>query len=276
MPLVAPAESKSCRKANPRYAPIACTTLKGIIIDLDGVIENEQGLEEGAIELVQQLVRARVPWVILTNDIRSVCYERVKQLNSWGFAVQRQQFLTPYDALTKALAAKGLMRPLILGGELPAEFKGSWESVNPDCVVLGDVSAVAEKLEHFTSLVRDGLPILALQRNAFLRSDGESVRDVGHYVAEWERRASITAEVIGKPGPYAYRVAIDVLRCDVQEVFMLSDSITNDLLGARNQGIRGLFMTKYASAKECLQAVEFAFETVTDLSEVSKRLRLEP
>jgi ribonucleotide monophosphatase NagD (HAD superfamily) len=237
----------------------------GVIFDLDGVLENDLGLETDAIELWEFLSRQSIPTVVLTNDIRPSCLTRISQLVEWGLRISRRHFLTPYDALRLACTELGLSKPRLFGTPPPNEFVISNGGGSYDCVVLSDVSTSLADLATCVEMVQAGLPLFALQKNPFLPGGRGTQADVGYHIAAWEYCLGRKAEVLGKPGRFAYLAALEILGCPPERVLMISDSCRIDLMGAAAVGIQGALIAKYAGKSEGSMA-DGRFEIHKDLS----------
>jgi ribonucleotide monophosphatase NagD (HAD superfamily) len=242
---------------------------RGVIFDLDGVIENDDELVAEGVELLWELASNNVTTVVLTNDIRSECYDRMEVLIERGLPISRAQFLTPYDALALLLERRSLRRPVYFGSRVPEEHSGLFvpASGSPDCIVLGDVANSIDDLAECFDMVTRGIPLLALQKNPYLKNGCNFRADVGYHIAAWEYCLDKRAELVGKPGASAYRAAIAKLACKISEAIIISDSFSVDIAGAKAVGIAGILYSKYARPREIELAKDHC-DIVSSLSEI--------
>ncbi len=249
-----------------------CCRFKGVLFDLDGVLESEEGIVDGAVALLSDIRASETPFVIITNDIRDVAYERMGLLSEAGIQVDPKQWLTPYDVLRETLASLGCHSPHFFGARIPE--KHGWLSSppsRPDAIVLGDVRDAEDTFDLCSSLSAEGIPLLALQKNPRLLKNGQPVMDVGSYVKTWETRLGRRAVVIGKPGQAIYRAALRQLDCCAGQAVMISDSFHNDLGGALRAGIAGILVSQH-STPEDIAAAQGRCRIADDLTAVQSIL----
>ena len=229
--------------------------LRAVLFDLDGVLETDDGIEEGAAGLLSELDAQAISWAIITNDIRESAYDRHRLLLRAGARLEPHLWLTPYDALEAALANASCQYPRFFGAPPPASH--AWLRTPPalaDSIVLGDVRGAQDEFETCSALASEGVPIFALQKNPHLMAVGQQVVDVGGYVATWEQRLGRKAQIVGKPAPSLYSLALHRLGAAPSEAVMISDSFHNDLCGALGVGIAGILVSKYALKDEIVAA----------------------
>lgn len=245
---------------------------KGILFDLDGVLESDEGVVEGAFALIGDTRASGTPFVIVTNDIRQVAYDRMALLTEAGIRVDPAQWLTPYDVVRDALASLGCNSPHFFGAPVPE--KHGWLSgsrARPDAIILGDVRAAEEAFDHCLSLSAEGIPLLALQKNPRMFENGQLVMDIGSYIDAWETKLGRRALVVGKPAPALYRTALRRLGCDARDAVMVSDSYQNDLSGALRLGIAGILVSQYSTPEE-IAAAQKHCHVVNDLTQLRSLL----
>ena len=108
-------------------------------------------------------------------------------------------------------------------------------------MVVGDLGDrfTPERLNTAFRLIRQGASFLALHRNRFWH-DGDRgwVLDVGPYVAALEYATGIEAELMGKPSPALFRLALDDLGLQAAGVLMVGDDREADIAGGHAAGLR--------------------------------------
>jgi len=228
---------------------------RAVLFDLDGVLETDDGIEDGAPGLLRELDAQAISWAIITNDIRDSAYDRNRLFSRAGTRLEPNLWLTPYDALKAALANASCRYPRFFGAPPPASH--AWLRTPPalaDSIILGDVRGAQDEFETCSALASEGVPIFALQKNPHLMAGGQQVVDVGGYVETWEQRLGRKAQIIGKPAPSLYTLALHRLAAAPGEAVMISDSFHNDLCGALRVGIAGILVSKYAVTDEIVAA----------------------
>jgi HAD superfamily hydrolase (TIGR01450 family) len=120
-------------------------------------------------------------------------------------------------------------------------------------VIIGDSP---EELTHANlnrafRLVRGGARLIGMHRNPWwLTPDGPTL-DSGAYVTGLEFATGVRAQIIGKPAPAFFSIAVDALRSDDSggggrlrrsEIAMVGDDIRTDVLAGQRAGLRGVFV----------------------------------
>lgn len=246
--------------------------IAGLVFDLDGVLENNDELEPGAADLAQYASACGLPFVVLTNDIRTSCYERLDRLQAWGIPIDRRAFLTPYDTLRDVLESRELRSPAFFGAAMPREIASICHEVTTDhdSVILGDVKGEIDQLAQCYEFIHRGLPLFALQKNSFVRDGDRWIADVGYHVAAWEFCLGATATVVGKPSSFAYSLACRLLGCHPGCALMISDSYSVDLLGAQAAGMQTLLIETHAQREEIEKCRLAGLQVTRDLPALLK------
>ncbi len=118
------------------------------------------------------------------------------------------------------------------------------DAENPDFVVVGDLG---EKLSFKTVNIGfqklfSGAELLALQKNRYWLSDKGYTLDAGALVAMLEFSAGKKGQIIGKPSPHFYSLALNDLNLSPENVVMIGDDIDSDIFGAQRMGMRGVLV----------------------------------
>ena len=90
-----------------------------------------------------------------------------------------------------------------------------------------------------------------MHRNAWwLTPDGPTL-DSGAYVTGLEFATGVRAQIVGKPAPAFFSIAVEALRADAadaggrlrrSEIAMVGDDIRTDVLAGQRAGLRGVFV----------------------------------
>ena len=117
---------------------------------------------------------------------------------------------------------------------------------SPDWVVVGDLGRefTFDLLNRAFRWLGSGTPVgtrlLALHKNRFWQAGGAEgvVLDAGPFVTALEYASGVEAEVVGKPSPAFFELALADLALAAGDVLCIGDSLPNDCLGARQAGCR--------------------------------------
>lgn len=214
--------------------------VKGVLLDLAGVLYDGNTAIDGAADAVARLRAAGVPVRFLTNSTRSprrVLLDRLKRL---GFDVAADEVFTPASAACDLLEAKGLRPHLLIHPDLAEDFDGLGASGPEGAVVVGDAGPyfAYDNLNAAFRVLSKGAAFYALAANRTFRdADGELSMDAGAFVAALEYASGESAEVLGKPAPAFFDAALADMGIAAKDAAMVGDDVESDVSGALNAGL---------------------------------------
>ena len=214
---------------------------KGVLFDIDGVLEFQGKAYPGAVELLGFMRSRQIAFRIISNSTlksRQVCTEK---LNRRGFSVIREEVITASWATARYLRT---LKPkscwVMLKGKGLDEFKEfNMDDESPEYIVLGDYREEFkfENMNKALNLLLQGARLIVMIPEKVDHSLGAVELTVGAYGRMLEDAAGIKATYIGKPGTYMFDIAISSMGIDRSEVLMVGDRVSTDILGARQAGI---------------------------------------
>jgi HAD superfamily hydrolase (TIGR01458 family) len=214
---------------------------KGLLIDLDGTLYTDNGPIPGALEALNRLEEAGIPYRYVTNTTRKPRREVVSRLRELGFQAREDLVSTPATA-ANALLRRKKCHTLIAKALLEDLPEIVPEDEAPEYVLVGDLGRGFDytRLNAAFRCLVDGAGLVALQKNRFWQeADGLSL-DVGPFVAALEYASGKTALVVGKPKPAFFEAVLRDLGRDAREVAMVGDDAESDVAGAQRAGLRGI------------------------------------
>jgi HAD superfamily hydrolase (TIGR01458 family) len=243
--------------------------IRGVLLDIGGVIAIGQDLLPGALKALDQLRGAGLPVRLITNTTRQSRQDLQAQLDSWGLGTDPADLFTPATAARAYLLAHGLQPCLLVHPRLEPEF-AQIPAGDRVAVVVGDAGDAFTygALNRAFRQLLDGADFVALARNRmFTEPDGISL-DAGPFVAALEYACGRTARLLGKPAPAFFLEAIHSLGLPPAEVAMIGDDAESDIAGAMALGCRGILVRtgKYRSGDEA-RITPAPDVVVTDLTE---------
>ncbi|MFD8806184.1 TIGR01458 family HAD-type hydrolase [Streptomyces sp. NPDC059597] len=221
--------------------------VRGVLVDIDGVLTVSWRALPGAVEALQELRDGGLGVVLVTNTTSRTRASVAAALFEAGFAVDADDILTAPAATAAHLA--GARCALLNSGDIEEDLTGITlvdqdDEETPDVVLVGgagpefDYSAVNRAFSH----LRRGARLVALHRNLTWQTDAGLQLDAGAYIAGLEAAAGTEAEVTGKPSAAFFRAALDRLGVDAAEALMVGDDVESDVLGAQRVGITGVLV----------------------------------
>lgn len=230
--------------------------IRGVLLDLAGVLYDGDTALPGASEAVGRLRRAGLPVRFLTNSTRQPRRVILRKLSAMGFDIDPDELFTPARAACDQLIARGTTPHLLIHPDLAEDFAELPETGAPGAVVVGDAG------RHFTydamntafRHLADGAELLALAANrSFRDSDGKLSIDAGAFVAALEYAARAQAKVLGKPAPDYFETALASMGVTADKAVMVGDDAEADIAGALTAGLGRAILVrtgKYAEGDE--------------------------
>ena len=238
--------------------------VRALLLDLDGVVVVAGEAIPGSVEAIRELERRGVPYRIVTNT------SLVSRATLSRFAAGLGNDIPP-ERFQSALSASAAFAARTFPGELlyvltsadgRSEFSGQRLLSNEEAAEAGARAAAVivgdspEELTHANlnlafRLVRNGARLIGMHRNPWwLTPDGPTL-DSGAYLTGLEFATGTRAQIIGKPAPAFFSIAVDALRSERSlgggrlrrsEIAMVGDDIRTDVLAGQRAGLRGVFV----------------------------------
>ncbi len=212
--------------------------IKGLLIDLDGVIYNDTRPVPGADVSIAWLARQGIPFRFITNTTMKSRATLTAKLKSMNIVVDEYHVFSAASAAADYLRQQKNNRSmLLLLDDAKSEYRGiPQDDHNVDFVVVGDMgdAFTIELLNKAFNCLMQGAQLIALQKNRFWLSDQGYRMDAGAFVALLEYAADTQAILIGKPSAHFYSLALRSLGCAPQNTLMIGDDIESDIGGAKS------------------------------------------
>lgn len=228
--------------------------MKGILLDLDGVVYVGRTPLPGSLEAIARLRDLSIPLKFITNTTRRPRRRIVSDLADIGLVVSMEDVFTP-AAMARVLLEQQKLKPfLVVHPDLREDFCGL-ETEGAEAVVVGDAGTffTYDLLNEAYRRILHGSAFFALAKNRnFLDHDGELSLDAGPFVTGLEYASGKTATVLGKPAPAFFKLAVESLGCRAQDAVMIGDDAEADIGGGMAAGLEGILVQtgKYRPGQE--------------------------
>lgn len=228
------------------------TAMRGLLIDLDGVLYQGDDAIPGATEAIAWLGERGIPHLFVTNTTSRPRQAIVDKLAALGMRTDASRVLTPPVAAREWLArhAPGPVA-LFVPEATRADFAGVAEldeaaEAGAAAVVLGDLGEAwtfARLNRAFRLLMAQPAPALvALGLTRYWKTPSGLQLDVGPFARALEYAAGCEAAVLGKPSAQFFEIALAMLGCAAPAAAMIGDDIVGDVQGAQQAGLRGVLV----------------------------------
>jgi HAD superfamily hydrolase (TIGR01458 family) len=252
---------------------------EGLLLDLSGVVYVQEQPVPGAAEALEELRRRGLPIRLVTNTTmrpRRAILERLQRL---GIAARPEELLTPATLARRRCAEAGYESvALVVLDQLREDLEGLEQSgERADAVVVGDLGEDWDYgvLNRAFRQLMDGAELIALQRNRYWETEAGLSLDAGPFVAALEYATGRQAEVVGKPSPAFFELALGDLGVAARRATMVGDDVEADVGGALEAGIAGVLVRtgKYREADVEGSGIEptATIDSIADLPDLLAR-----
>ena len=238
-------------------------SLRGFLLDLDGVLFRGDRAIPGAADLLQHLLETATPFCILTNNSTRTPEEYVRKLAAIGVTI------SPAHVLNSALVAASYLerrkaadqRVLVVGSDsLRALLRArgivvteAWQEAS-DVLVGLDRQLSYEKMAAASLAIGRGARFLGTNSDRSFPSERGFEPGNGALLSMLETTTGIAPEVLGKPFATMFEAALARLATAAKQTAMIGDRHETDIVGAAQAGIFTIAVTTGAATREQLVA----------------------
>ena len=254
--------------------------MKGFLIDLDGVVYQNQRLIPGAERTIAWLQTQQIPHLFVTNTSSKPRAAIVEKLAGMGIAVTEDRILAPPIAAADYLAKRTNGQPLLL--VTPPTY-ADFAALTPasatqlaavNAVVVGDLGQAWDfaQLNHaFQVLMANPTAeLIALGMTRYWRTAQGLQLDVGPFVQALAYATGKTPVVMGKPSPVFFTQACQRLGLVPAQVSMIGDDAQSDVAAAQAVGMRGILVKtgKFQASDLQYTQPDFLLDSFADLPQL--------
>ena len=248
------------------------TKFEGVIFDVDGVLEFQNVVYPGTVELIDHLRDRGITIRVLTNSTlksRRTCAEK---LHAKGFRIDKEEIITASYATAQYMKT---LNPLscwvMLKGEGLEEFREfNLDEGDPEYIILGDLREDFNfhNMNKALKLLLQGSKLVVMITEKVDNSMGDVELTVGAYGKMLEDAARVTATYIGKPNRIIFDMTLKTMNIKKSKILMVGDKIESDIRGARNVGIQSALVRTGEFRESDLKSgvkPDFLCESIQDL-----------
>lgn len=222
------------------------TGARGLLIDIDGVLTQSWQPIDGSVEAFNGLCE-QLPTRLVTNTTSRTRSWIAGTLAKSGFDVSEEDIITAPSATVAYLGEHypDVRCLLINSGDIGEDVAGlNLVDDDPDVVVFGGAGPEFgyDALNAAFAHLQRGVPLVAMQRNLYWRTDDGLELDTGAFLLGLEQAAQVDAVVVGKPSADFFTSALSLLGAPAEDVVMVGDDIESDVLAAQDIGITGVLV----------------------------------
>jgi 4-nitrophenyl phosphatase len=261
------------------------STLRGLLIDLDGVVYTGRDPIPGAAGFLSDARRRGLKFLLVTNNSTTSPELVAERLRGMHIDVLPEEILTSAQAAVayvRAHAEPGARVRIVgeagLRQAVEAEGFVVVEDGQASCdwVIAGlDRAFTYEKLAGATRAIMGGARFVATNVDALLPVEGgQVVPGAGTMIAAIQTATAVAPIVLGKPEPGLFQVGVQRLGgLPLDQVAMIGDRMDTDVVGGQRAGLRTiLVLSGVTTPVEAAASNSQPDATVADLAHVADLL----
>ena len=230
-------------------------------IDVQGTLisDNDKSPIRGSIEFIDSLNVTNTPYMVVTNNTKKASNDFHKFLTDLGFHFSFDKYLDPLMLLESrvskesvaAYGAPAFLETLQAMGYI-LDFK------NPKTVLVAIKEDFnANEYAQMIDFLLSGASLVGMHETSIYAKNNKRYPGVGAVLKLLEFATSVEYDVVGKPSVAFYEEALQLLKkqnnnANFEKITMISDDVKGDLGGAKELGIKTVFVTsgKYKNEAE--------------------------
>ena len=222
------------------------TGIKGVLIDLDGVLYIGSQAIEGAIQAVASLHASGIPCRFVTNTSTLSLASLQQKINKLGFTLKPEDIISaPQAALRYLQQQPDAVCRLLLTEDVKTDYQAIPQSdTAANHIVVGDIGDAwsYRLLNEVFNLLANGAKLIAIHKNRFWQTEHGLQMDIGGFIQALEYASGAQAMIIGKPARDFFQIALNDMGLQPGEAIMVGDDIDSDVGGAQQAGLRGVLV----------------------------------
>ena len=233
-------------------------------IDVQGTLidDNDKQPICGAVAFIDHLNASSIPYMVITNSTKYASSDFLAYLNSIGLNIPKEHYLDPLMVLKRyidpndkiaAYGSKAFLEVLVSMGY-------TLDYLNPTVVLIAIKEDFhADEYAQMIEFILSGARLIGMHETSLYVKNHKRYPGVGAILKMLEFATSTRYTVVGKPS-YAFfdealaRIGRQHQGVEFEDVTIISDDMSGDLLGAQELGMKGIFVLsgKYRSEAEIL------------------------
>ncbi|MFN0070096.1 MAG: HAD-IIA family hydrolase [Chloroflexota bacterium] len=260
----------------------ALTGIRGVLLDLDGVVYEGRNVIPEAPRFFERLKRAGWPLQFITNNSSATPGQFADRLSSMGIGA------SPDDVLTSAIATGAYLRArspqggraFVIGedGLRQAVWGAGFEITESgvDYVVVGlDHDFDYHKLTVAIRGVLAGATFVGSNPDTTLPAEDGLIPGAGSFQAAIRAATGVAPIIIGKPEPTMMTMALAKLGLKPEEAVAIGDRLDTDIVGGHRAGSPTILVLTGISTREQAMLAEIKPTLIAEnLDDVARAIGL--
>jgi HAD superfamily hydrolase (TIGR01457 family) len=256
----------------------------GLMIDMDGTIYKGSNIIPGAKEMVEFLIKEKIPFVFLTNNSSHTIDYYHNKLTRMGFVITRDHILSSTIATARFIKERraGKKVYVIATPEVTEEINSLGISSNdndPDIVLLTfDRTITFDKINKAYHFIMNGAELIATHPDDLCPTEESYDVDIGQFIHMLSYLTGTAPLIIGKPSLLMIEMAAGEMGVDKDKTIMIGDRLYTDMRMAFNADIDSILVLSgeatMAEVDEMENKPTHIIESVADLPDLLRKMDL--
>jgi HAD superfamily hydrolase (TIGR01457 family) len=256
----------------------------GLMIDMDGTIYKGRNVIPGAKEMVDILIKEKIPFVFLTNNSSHTRDHYYKKLRSMGFKITKEHILSSTIATARFIRERRSEKKVyvVADPEVTKELNGlgvrSCDD-DPDIVLLTfDRTITFDKINKAYHCIMNGAELIATHPDDLCPTEDSYDVDIGQFIHMLSYLTGTAPIIIGKPSLLMIEMAAGEMGVDKDRTIMIGDRLYTDIRMASNAGIVSVLVlsgeAKLSDLEETETRPTHVIGSVADLPDLLRKMGL--
>ncbi len=219
----------------------------------------------GSLEFIRSLNEQKIPYMIVTNNTKKSSSDFYEYLKSLGFEFEFSSYIDPLMILEScvskdkvaAYGSEAFLQTIQKMGYI-LDYK------NPKTVLVAIKEDFhADEYAQMIDFLLNGAELIGMNETSIYAQNAKRYPGVGGILKMLEFATSSSYKVVGKPSLAFYEEALNKLNkqdtnAKFNKITMISDDVKGDLGGAKEMGMKTIFVTsgKYKTAQEIIPSLK--------------------
>jgi len=230
-------------------------------IDVQGTLisDSDKSPIDGSVAFIEKLNKEKTPYMVITNNTKKASGDFYNYLKSIGFNFSFDNYLDPLMLLEsrvekEAVAAYGAEEFLVTLKNMG--YVLNYEKPKTVLVAIKE-DFTADEYAQMIDFILDGASLVGMHETSIYAKNSKRYPGVGAVLKLLEFATSCNYRVVGKPSVAFYEESLNGIKkqkenAKFEDITMISDDVKGDLGGAKEMGMKTIFVTsgKYKTEAE--------------------------
>ena len=247
--------------------------IKGILLDIGGVLYEGNKIINGAIESLEKL-KKHYKIRFLSNTSRISPNTLYKKLKNMGFNINENEIFTALKDAKMFLENENSNAFVIATDEAKEYFKNLKGKIKYVLICDAYKNFTYDNLNKAFRYLEEGCGFIATNKNRYFKDTDELSLDAGGFVKCLEFASEKEAKILGKPNCNFFSLAIKDMNLNKNEVIMVGDDITSDIIGAKACFLKTVLVKtgKFKESDLLKSKPDFLINSIAELPELITNL----